>query len=136
MVQVNPAESNPQPSPASESVSLEAAPRRELLEEVLAKTDRIARVLEPSADVEAELESLRRITRRYRGEPYLSEPILAEWVAAMLQDDLAAWAGPHLLVAEAAGQIAHTLGTDPFTRQRLDCLWQRLVDETSGEDEA
>jgi len=137
---MNPSASDPQPLPASQAVPLEketdVPSQRGLLEEVLARTGRITMQSEASPDAKAELETLRRITLRHRGELQLSESVLAEWVAAMLHDHFAAWSDSDAFLSAAASQIAQTLGGDPSAYQRLQGLWRHLADETSREGNA
>jgi hypothetical protein len=137
---MNPSPSDPQPLPGSQPVPREKdadlPSQRELLEEILARTDRIIMQPEPVADAKPELEALRRIVRLHRGESQLSEPVLSEWVAAMLHDHFAAWIGSDAMFLAVAAQIAKTLAEDPSASRRLQGLWCQLTEEPSGEGNA
>lgn len=98
---------------------------RDLLEQVLRQTLNGAapKALDPS-----DLEALRGVARRHRGEPLVLEPTTVELIHAVLCAHF-----PKPFASGASGkamsaEIAQTLFEDPTSRRRLEALWKQLTE--------
>lgn len=106
-----------------------ASDEARLLEQVLASTSFAGG--ETSALPPEELEVLRQVARRHSGGVLAVQPVLEELVEAILGKQLRALApspeGRRAMVVE----IAQTLFDDVVSRERLESLWQELLESKS-----
>ncbi len=124
--------SDPNPEPFSDASeprlrldASEEAVQRSLLEDVLRETSSAARGSDTPVDVD--LEALRQIGRRRRGEPFSEDPVTRELVGSVLLTQFRDhWNTPELW-RPIAERIARTLCEDLVARSRLERLWSRLA---------
>lgn len=102
----------------------EEAVQRSLLEDVLRETSAARGTDTP---VNVDLEALRQIGRRRRGEPFSEDPVTRELVGSVLLTQFRDhWNTPELW-RPIAERIARTLCEDLVARSRLERLWSRLA---------
>lgn len=103
--------------------------QRSLLEDVLRETSAAARETDTREDLD--LEALRQIGRRRRGEPFSEDPVARELVESVLLTQFRDhWNTPGLW-RPIAQRIARTLCGDLVARSRLERLWSCLAGGTS-----
>jgi hypothetical protein len=97
-----------------------------LLEKVVRQT--LAAAESPAAVNPLDLQRLKAVAHRRRGQALAQEPVAVELVRAMLGPEFAGLdRTPDRYLAMSA-QVAKTLLADPSSRERLERLWQRLCE--------
>ena len=80
---------------------------------------------------QAELDALRSLVARHRGEPFALQPHGVELVATLLRDRLLAVGTSSAVVAEVAREVATSLSEVTELWLRVEKLWRDLA-ETSA----
>ncbi len=111
-------------SPETQAPAPSAADR-DLLESVLQWTE--ATLAADDLPEAADMDALREVARRYRGEPLSPGPVAVELVQAMLRTRFRAHVDWQPVWQNASTLIAETLLEDPGSRRRLEVLWEHLV---------
>jgi hypothetical protein len=101
------------------------AAERGLLDSVLQWTEATLAADDPLEA--ADVEGLREVARRHRGEPVSLKPAAVELVEAMLQTQFRVHAEWLPVWRNASEWIAESLWEDPASRSRLEGLWGRLT---------
>jgi hypothetical protein len=108
--------------PISQSNGAREAPDASILESVLRET--LSGDAEPLSD--ETMEGLRRLARRYAGQPFELEPQGVALVTTLLHDRLVGQRiGPEAL-AEVSREVATSLFEAPEIWQRAEQLWRDL----------
>jgi hypothetical protein len=97
---------------------------RELLERVLEQT--LARINEGQLFEEPDMNALKEVARRHRGQPLSLEPVALELVKAALRPQLGALADTPGVYEKLSLQVARMLIDDPIAYDRLQGFWNRL----------
>jgi hypothetical protein len=108
--------------PISQSNGAREAPDASILESVLRET--LSGDAEPLSD--ETMEGLRRLARRYAGQPFELEPQGVALVTTLLRDRLV---GPRMgpeALAEVSREVATSLFEAPEIWQRAEQLWRDL----------
>ena len=101
----------------------------ELLDRVLRST--LAMIQSDEAMEPQEMDALLGVARRHRGEALSAEPIAQELVDAMLRPKFGSISESDEFWRRMSAWIASTMMDDPPARQRLESLWERLLDKTA-----
>ncbi len=97
-----------------------------LLERVVKQTLAAADVQDESTN--ADLQRLRSIAHRRKGQNLVLEPVVIEMVRAMLGAEFAGLDADPERFREISMKIARALLDDPVSCQRLENLWSRLAE--------
>jgi hypothetical protein len=97
---------------------------RELLDRVLEQT--LARINEGQLFEEPDMNALKEVARRHRGQPFSLEPVALELVKAALKPQLGALADTPGMCDKLSLQVARMLLDDPVASGRLQSFWDRL----------
>ena len=79
-----------------------------------------------------DMAALQRVAEKWRGEPFVFEPVAVELVQAVLSRQFIRGSGSAKGVGALqtmSKQVATTLFDDPVSRQRLESLWQHLSEQ-------
>lgn len=97
-----------------------------LLERVVKQT--LAAADEQDASTSADLQRLRMVAHRRKGQNLVLEPVVIEMVRAMLGAEFAGLDADPERFREISMRIARTLIDDPVSCKRLENLWARLAE--------
>ena len=112
---------------ASESARTPSLYGSGLLRKVLQHTTELGNADEPLS--RREVEALRGVVNRHRGQPLAVEPVARELVDAMLVSLLPSAGNGAETRRAVAGQVAQTLLDDQTGSARLAAIWKRLCEE-------
>ena len=114
-------------APSRDEAQRPAAGGLPLLDEILQQTLRNAD--QPRPQVAAELAALAEVARRYPDQALTVQPILEELVDAILAPQLAAMSLPTAARQGMVAELARTLYDDSASRERLEALWNSLIEK-------
>jgi membrane-anchored protein YejM (alkaline phosphatase superfamily) len=97
-----------------------------LFERVVRQT--LALAEDQDAETSADLQKLRVIAHRRKGQHLMLEPVVVEMVMAMLGASFAGLDADPQRYREIAMKIARTLLEDPVASKRMENLWVRLAE--------
>jgi hypothetical protein len=97
-----------------------------LFERVVRQT--LAMAEDNDAETSADLQKLRVIAHRRKGQHLMLEPVVIEMVMAMLGSNFAGLDADPERYREIAMKIARTLLDDPVASKRMENLWVRLAE--------
>jgi hypothetical protein len=97
---------------------------RELLDRVLEQT--LARINEGVLFEAPDMNALKEVARRHRGQPLSLEPVAVELVQAALRPQMGSLAMTPQVWQQLTTQVARMLVDDPTAHDRLQGFWNRL----------
>ncbi|HWB11632.1 MAG TPA: hypothetical protein VG826_20545 [Pirellulales bacterium] len=114
-------------APSREEAQRAGADGLPLLDEILQQT--LRRPDQPRPQVADELAALAQVARRYPDQALTVQPILEELIDAILAPQLAAMSLPPAAKQGMVAELARTLYDDSASRERLEALWNSLLEK-------
>jgi hypothetical protein len=114
-------------TPSREEAQRLAAGGLPLLDQILQQTLRQAD--QPRPQVAEELAALVEVARRYPDQALTVQPILEELIDAILAPQLVAMSLPAAAKQGMVAELARTLYDDSASRERLEALWNSLLEK-------